>query len=466
MNGRVILVDDDQTMCEMLEEDLGRRGFEVRWFADGEQALKEIAGNNVDVVLTDLNLPGVNGLELCRRMKESRSDIPVIVFTAFGSMESAIGAMRAGAFDFVTKPIDLGLLSIALDRAIRHGQLQQKVAVLSKALQESGRFDDIVGESDVMRRLFDILARVAGSPASILITGESGTGKELVARAIHKRSDRASRPFLAINCAALPESLLESELFGHKRGAFTDAKSDHDGLFIRASGGTLFLDEVGELPLALQPKLLRALQERRVRPVGGGAEVPVDVRIVAATNIDLEKAIESRRFREDLYYRLNVIHIPVPPLRERGTDVLLLAKHFLHDIAVRSNKDVHGIADPAAARLLTYPWPGNARELRNAIERAVALTTFDMITLDDLPDKVRRHRPELPFTSASDSTKLLSLRDVEQQYIEHVLRLCDGNRTRASQILGLDRKTLYRKLTSGEEAEANQSQTGISSPKK
>ncbi len=463
MNGRIILVDDDQSMCEMLEDDLTRRGFEVIWFADAEQAFVKISRNNIDVVLTDLNLPGINGLELCQRMKENRSDIPVIVFTAFGSMESAIGAMRAGAFDFVTKPIDLDLLSIALDRAIKHGQLQQKVAVLSRALEESGRFEEIVGESDVMRRLFDILSRVAGSTASILITGESGTGKELVARAIHKKSDRSTQPFLAINCAALPESLLESELFGHKRGAFTDAKSDHDGLFVRASGGTLLLDEVGELPFALQPKLLRALQERRVRPVGGSTEIPVDVRIVAATNIDLEEAIGDHRFREDLYYRLNVIHIPVPPLRERGTDVLLLAKHFLHDIAVRSNKSVRGIADSTAARLLTYPWPGNARELRNAIERAVALTSHDMITLEDLPEKVRRHRPDLSFTNASDPTKLLRLGDIEQEYIRHVLRLCDGNRTRAARILGLDRKTLYRKLTAAEASETKRPTSGSSS---
>jgi DNA-binding NtrC family response regulator len=294
--------------------------------------------------------------------------------------------------------------------------------------------------------VYELIDRVADSDTSVLITGESGTGKEVAARALHARGRRHSGPFVAINCAAMPEALLESELFGHVRGAFTDAKTSRSGLFVKADGGTLFLDEVGELPLTLQPKLLRALQERTVRPVGGEAEVAFDARIVAATNRDLELAVEEGRFREDLYYRLNVIGLELPPLRARGNDVLLLAQRFLEHFATRSGKRVVGLSPAVAQRLLAYSWPGNVRELQNCIERAVALTAYEQLTVEDLPDRIRDYRAPNPQTQSQDVSELVSLEEMERRYIQRVLETVGGSRTLASRILGVDRKTLYRKL--------------------
>src|SRR5262249_31451078 len=288
--------------------------------------------------------------------------------------------------------------------------------------------------------------RVSESDTSVLITGESGTGKEVVARALHQRSRRAGGPFVAINCAAMPETLLESELFGHEKGAFTDAKAKTLGLFVRASGGTLFLDEIGDMPLGLQPKLLRALQERKVRPVGGGGEVSFDARVIAATHRDLETAVDEKRFREDLYYRINVIHVPLPPLRARGNDVLILAQQFLHQFAAQSGKNVDGLSTAAAERLLSYHWPGNVRELSNSIERAVALTQFDRLQVEDLPEKVRDYRPSHIIVASEDASDLVSMEEVERRYVLRVLQAVGGNKTMAAQILGFDRKTLYRKL--------------------
>jgi transcriptional regulator with PAS, ATPase and Fis domain len=297
-----------------------------------------------------------------------------------------------------------------------------------------------------MQELRQLIARVADSEASVLITGESGTGKERVAHAIHATSRRREGPFLAINCAALPEALLEAELFGHAKGAFTDAKTGRVGLFLQAERGTLFLDELGDLPLSLQPKLLRALQERMVRPVGGNSEVPFDARIIAATNQDLESAVVHKRFREDLYYRVNVVHLEVPPLRARGGDVLVLAQSFIERYALRENKQVRGISVPVGERLLAYGWPGNVRELQNAMERAVALTRFDEITVDDLPERIRRYQVSDVVVAAHDPSELVTLEEVERRYIHHVLEAVGGNKTLAARTLGLDRSTLYRKL--------------------
>jgi two-component system response regulator HydG len=297
-----------------------------------------------------------------------------------------------------------------------------------------------------MKKVYDLVDRVAETDASVLITGESGTGKELVARAIHDRSRRKAGPFVAVNCAAVAETLLESELFGHVRGAFTDAKQGRAGLFVEANNGTFFLDEIGELPLGLQPKLLRALQERRVRPVGGNAEVPFDARLVTATNRDLETAVEDGRFRGDLFYRIDVVHVPVPPLRARGTDVLLLAQHFAQYFAGTFAKEVKGLSPAVAEKLLAYPWPGNVRELGNAIERAVALTRSLNLQVEDLPEKIRDHRVSEFVVSSFDPTELVPLEEVERRYILRVLEAVHGNRTMAAQTLGLDRKTLYRKL--------------------
>ena len=446
MPGRVLIVDDDQSMCELIEADLASRNIQSEWRTSAAEALLIIQDGHFDVILTDLQMPGLNGLALCERIVANRPDIPVVVMTAFGSLEAAVAAMRAGAYDFVSKPVELDLLAIRLERAIQHRSLSEQVRMLSDRVQQANRFSKLLGESPAMKRLFDDLRRIAETDTSVLITGESGTGKELVARALHEQSRRRTKPFVAINCAALPESLLESELFGHKRGSFTDAVSDQRGLFLQADGGTLFLDELGEFPLALQPKLLRALEERMVRPVGSDKEIPFDVRLIAATNRDLETAVEEKRFREDLYFRVNVIQIKVPPLRSRGTDVLLLAQHYLEDFATRNGKKVVGLSDATAQKLLDYEWPGNVRELRNAIERAVALARFDRIAVDDLPDKIRNYRGTQLELGGDNPSELLKMEEVERRYIQHVLKVTHGNRTLTAQILGFDRKTLYRKL--------------------
>lgn len=446
MRGKILIVDDEQIMCEMLEDDLKRHGFHPTWYISAEKAFDALKKESFDVLLTDLNLPGMNGIELCERIVANRPDIPVIVITAFGSMETAIAAIRAGAYDFVTKPIDTDFLAIALDRAVKHRGLQKKVKLLGEALKKSHRFDELIGESPPMRKLANRLARVADTETSILVTGETGTGKELVAQALHKQSRRHEGPFVAVNCAALPDALLESELFGHKRGAFTDAKTERKGLFFLANGGTLFFDEIGDFPLALQPKLLRSLEERCVRPIGGTSELDFDVRIIAATNRDIETAVEEGRFREDLYYRINVIQIALPPLRERGTDILLLAQHFVEQFAIRSEKQIAGISNATSEKLLNYTWPGNVRELRNTIERAVALTGYEKISVDDLPKKIRNYKASHFLVGSDNPSELVPIQEVERRYILHVLKTVGGNKTLAARVLGLDRKTLYRKL--------------------
>ncbi|APR74866.1 Response regulator of zinc sigma-54-dependent two-component system [Minicystis rosea] len=457
MPRQVLIVDDDKAMCDLLEADLGDRRFTTEARTTAHDALALLAERSFDVVLTDLNMRGMSGIELCRRVAESRPDVPVVVITAFGSIETAVQAIRAGAYDYITKPIDVEALTLALDRAIEHHALRQEVRRLRRAVDEGNRFGELVGRSDAMRKVHDLLSRVADSDASVLVTGESGTGKEVVAKALHARGRHKNGPFVAVNCAAVPETLLESELFGHVKGAFTDARTARTGLFVQASGGTIFLDEIGELPMGMQPKLLRALQERTVRPVGGGAEVPFDARIVAATNRDLETAIEERRFREDLYYRINVIHVPLPPLRARGGDILLLAQRFVESAASRAGKNVNGISSPAAEKLLAYAWPGNVRELMNAVERAVALTRYEQITADDLPEKIREHRPSSHvLVAADDPSELVPLEEVEKRYALRVLDATSGNKTLAAKILGLDRKTLHRKLErwTGEKGES------------
>ena len=391
-------------------------------------------------------MPGMDGIEFCSRLAANRPDVPVIVMTAFGSLETATAAIRAGAYDFVTKPIELELLAVILRRAIERRQLQEQIRSLRAAVERTARFEELLGESPVMQKLYDQLSQIADSDASVLIAGESGTGKELVARALHQRSRRRDRPFVAVNCAALPDTLLESELFGHVKGAFTDARIDRKGLFLQAEGGTLLLDEIGEMPLAMQPKLLRALEENKVRPVGSEGEVAFDARILASTNRDLETAVEERRFREDLFFRINVIQLELPPLRARGADALLLAQHFIAVCAARARKQVFGMAQPVAEKLLAYCWPGNVRELRNVIERAVALTRFDQITLADLPEKIRDYRTPQVILGSADPGELAPLEEVDRRYILHVLESVGGNRTLAARTLGLDRKTLYRKL--------------------
>jgi DNA-binding NtrC family response regulator len=447
--GRVLVVDDDPLTCELLQTSLERHGLHVVSCTRGDDAMRVIdedAEDHLDVVLADVRMDDMCGLELCARVAGAKPELPVVLVTGDGTMERAIGAIRAGAYDFVTKPVDLRLLTLTIERAIAHRRLHQEVRLLKQSALEAVSFDAMIGRSSAMRNVCGLIERVGRSDASVLIGGESGTGKELVAKAIHERSARRHGPFIAINCAAFPATLLESELFGHAAGAFTDAKSAREGLFTRADGGTLFLDEIGELPLEMQPKLLRALQERTVRPVGGNTEIPFDARVIAASNRDLEECVDKGTFRADLFYRVNVVRIDVPPLRERGSDVLLLAQHFLNRFGDRFGKVVSGIQPVAAERLMAYDWPGNVRELENCIERAVALTRTKELCLEDLPDAIRTHKSSR-FTLAAESTnELLSMAEVSKRYLHRTLSMVGGNKSRAARILGVDRRTMYRML--------------------
>jgi two-component system response regulator AtoC len=442
----ILAVDDDVAMCSVLDDGLSRRGIVVRTCTAAVQALELMRNEEFDVLLTDLLMPGVGGIDLCREALAIRPGLPVVVITAFGSLESAVSAMRAGAYDFITKPFELDVLAMALRRAAQYTRLKQNIQRLERQLAEKPRDAKLLGESGAMRRVFERLERTADSEVTVLITGESGTGKELIARALHDASPRRDKPFIAVNCAALPEPLLESELFGHARGAFTGAQASRSGLIARAEGGTLFLDEVGELPLSVQAKLLRALQERTLRPVGSDEEIAFDVRLISATNRDLPAAVEDGRVRADLYFRINVLDIHLPPLRDRGNDILLLAQQHLERTSALVKKPMKGIAPEAAAKLRSYSWPGNVRELHNCIERAVALARFDHITIDDLPDSVRKYTSSHVLVVAESPSEFVSLEEVEKRYILRVLEAAQGNRSEAARILGLDRKTLQRKL--------------------
>jgi len=441
---KILVADDDRDMCELAEAGLSERGYGVSWRLSPAEALAQLDDEDFSVLLVDINMGGTSGLDLCRAAIAKRPDLVVVVMTGFGTLEHAIGAMRAGAYDFVTKPLSMDALALTMDRAVRYRAMTDELQRLRRRVDEH-ELPNVIGESDVMRRMADIVSRVAETDANVLITGESGTGKELVARALHERSGRRG-PFLAINCAAVPETLLENELFGHARGAFTDARTARAGLFVEADQGTLFLDEVGEMPLGMQAKLLRALQERKVRPLGATQEVPFDARVVTATNRDLEGEVAAKRFREDLYYRINVVRVDVPPLRQRGSDALLLAQSFLDRNAKRSGKSVSKLGRAVAERIVAYDWPGNVRELENCMERAAALARFDEITIDDLPGKIREHRPMEINEIGEDPTHLLNMDEVEQRYIRKVLAAVTGNKTLAAKVLGFDRRTLYRKL--------------------
>jgi two-component system response regulator HydG len=431
-------------MCELVEAGLRQRGFEVTSCLEPEGALEALERDDYSALLVDIHMDGKSGLDLCRAALSKRPNLPVIVMTGFGTVDHAIGAIRAGAYDFVTKPITIEALSLTLERALQHRAMTNELCHLRQRVEGSDE-RRVVGTSDTMKQMADMIERVSATDTNVLITGESGTGKELVARELHERSKRTGA-FLAINCAAVPETLLESELFGYVRGAFTDARTNRTGLFVEANQGTLFLDEIGEMPLAMQAKLLRALQERKVRPVGSSQEVSFDARLITATNRDLEAEVAAKRFREDLYYRVNVVRVDVPPLRHRGSDVLELAQFFLSRAAGRSGKAIERIDRAAAQALMAYDWPGNVRELENCIERAVALAQFDAITVDDLPAKVKEGRPSEPFELGVDSTDLPSMDVVEERYILKVLAAVSGNKTLAAKVLGFDRRTLYRKL--------------------
>jgi DNA-binding NtrC family response regulator len=443
--GRVLIVDDDRDLCDVIAEGLANRDVESVTACDRDAAIDAVRAGPFDAVALDVKLGAASGLELCGWLADNHPDAPVVILTGLRDVDTAVEAIRAGAYDFITKPFDLDALELSLRRAMELSALKRQVRMLRDHRGDEVAIDG-TSTSRPMRRAYELITQVAATEATVLITGESGTGKELAARAIHDRSPRSAGPFVAINCAAVAPSLLESELFGHVKGAFTDARTSRAGLFVQASGGTLFLDEIGEMAPEMQAKLLRVLQESCVRPVGGDGDVPYDARIVAATNRDLETDVEDGRFREDLYYRINVVRIELPPLRSRGPDVLELAQRFVEEQARRNRKDVRGITPAAAQKLLAYDWPGNVRELQNSIERAVALTRFDELVPGDLPEKVRDHRSSRIVIDGDDLDEMPTLEEVERRYIRRVLEAAQGNKSSAARVLGVDRRTLYRKL--------------------
>jgi DNA-binding NtrC family response regulator len=398
-----------------------------------------------DLVITDLMMPRMKGTDLVRRLKAADGDAVILLITAFGTIESAVEAMRAGAFHYITKPFRADELLIHVQRALEQRQMRREIDQLRTEVQQRYRFSDIIGRSSAMKRLFETIARVCDLAANVLIVGESGTGKEMVARALHANSSRSNGPFVAVNCAAIPETLMESELFGYVRGAFTDARKDRPGLFREAGGGVLFLDEIGEVPLTLQAKLLRVIEDREVRPLGSNQSEKIDVRLISASNQVLEDLIHENRFRQDLYYRLNVIRIDLPPLRERAEDIPLLVEHFIRKFADNVQHRVAGIDKEALALLIGHRWPGNVRELEHTIERAVLLGKGSTIGVNDLPPQLSGADPrKLPLAEAV--ARSFTLRDLEREYIERVLENTGGNKSEAAKILGVDRTTLYRKL--------------------
>ncbi len=442
----ILVVDDEPVVRRVLSGLLGSGGHRVLAVASAEEARRALEDEDVAVVLTDMMLPGEDGISLCQWLAKERDDVPVILVTGASRLESAVAALRAGAYDFIVKPVDQQTVLFSVARALEHRSMREEVRRLRQPATPPEHFEELVGESAAMREVYALMERIADADVTVLVTGESGTGKELVATALHRRSRRAEGPFVAVNCAALSETLLESELFGHTKGAFTDARQASPGLLVRASGGTLFLDEIGDMALSTQVKLLRALQERRVRPVGGTTEIAFDVRVIGATNQDLEELVRARRFREDLFFRLDVVRIHLPPLRARDRDVLLLAHHLLGRLAVRLGKPVRGFSQGASERLLAYPFPGNVRELSNCVEHALALASTDLVAEADLPPRVRA---SLEPSVQDEGEALLSLEEVERRHIARVLGAVSGNRTRAAAILGIDRTTLARKLRAG-----------------
>ncbi|MDQ3365583.1 MAG: sigma-54 dependent transcriptional regulator [Myxococcota bacterium] len=442
----VLLVDDDDDTRELLAEGLKRRGYHVDTVDSGRACLDWMRDRDADVVITDVQMPGMSGVELCELLQAKHPNIVTILLTGLGTLDTAIGALRAGAYEFLTKPIKLDVLEVAVRRAFEHLAVKQEVRRLRASVDTEMPIPNLIGGSPAVREMSAVIRRVADSDTTVTISGESGTGKELVARALHELSDRRKEPFVAINCGAVPASLLESELFGHVRGAFTDAKTTRAGLFLQAGAGTIFLDEIGEMPLEMQVKLLRVLQERTVRPVGGDEEVPFSARLLTATNRDLETEIEEKRFRQDLFYRINVVALEVPPLRDRGSDVLLLAQHILEKVAKRSSKPHPVISPEAARKLLDYHWPGNVRELENSIERAMAICDGKQILPENLPGKIQQYTPSRLELSTATATEMITLDEMERRYVRHVLASVSGNKTHAARVLGIDRRSLYRRL--------------------
>ena len=457
---RLLLVDDDDSLRRVLEFQLAEAGYEVTSEADGGEALRKFSGEEFDCLITDWRMPKLSGSQMVSQATAINSEIPIIVITAFGDVGIAVEAMRGGAFDFITKPFNREEILLTIEKALKYGSALAENRRLRRQIHEEFKIDNVVGKSEKMLAVYDLIERVSKTSVTVLIEGETGTGKELVAKGILCSGVRQNRPFVAINCAAIPETLIEAELFGYKRGAFTGAVADSKGKFEEANGGTLFLDEIGEMSLSAQVKLLRVLQDGEFSRVGGSETVKTDVRVIAASNVDLEKAIEEGTFRKDLFYRLSVFPIVVPPLRARAEDIHLLVFHFLEVYKQKNKRFVSGIAKDALRALINYEWNGNVRELENAIERAVIIASGRQIELDDLPETISKRAFEsfaqakqerLRASSEGRSINLemefpATMEEIEKQAIELALDYSGGDKSRASRLLSIGRKTLYRKL--------------------
>ncbi len=441
---KVLVVDDDDEMCRMVSDILKGEGFSVLAVNESLEASKLLNKEDFDVMITDLRMKGLKGLDLLEKANKVAPLTPVIIITAFGTIESAIKAMKMGAYDYITKPFKMEEFVLTVRKALENRLLKKEVVRLRKEVESRYDFHQLIGKSPLMQKIYDVIEKISDSSGDVLITGESGTGKELVAKAIHYNGVTKGGPFIAVNCAAIPETLLESELFGYKKGAFTDARSDKRGLLFEANEGTLFLDEIAEMPPTLQAKLLRVIEEREVRPLGDTSSYPIDVRIISTANRDIKLLIEEGRFREDLYYRLKVIDIELPPLRKRREDIPLLIQHFINKFNRDLKKRVSGISEDALKILLNYLWPGNVRELENVIQRAITLSQQEVILPEDLPIPMTQEEDENLFEKALQEE--YSVDQLEKEYIRKVLIKVGGNKSRAAQILGLDRKTLYRKI--------------------
>jgi DNA-binding NtrC family response regulator len=442
MKYNVLVVDDEKNIREGLAKLLDLEGHRTFVAADGKEALATLERGDMDLIVTDLKMPHLPGEELLRQVQGTSPGLPVIILTGHGTIESAVQAMKQGAYDYLTKPVDMSRLTLLVSRALAEWEVKRQYREALRELQKRNQFSNIIGKSDAMKKIFEVVQLVSASRASVLITGESGVGKEMIADAIHYNSERKDKPLIKVHCAALSESLLESELFGHERGAFTGAVARKRGRFELAHRGTIFLDEIGEISLSVQIKLLRVLQDRSFERVGGEETIEVDVRLIAATNRDLKEAIGKGEFREDLYYRLNVVNIRIPPLRERTEDIPLLISSFLTEFAQANSKRIEGIDTRARTALYNYFWPGNVRELRNCIESAVVMCRGNQITSEDLP-------PHIHSSGDKNFIRLglgQTLAEAEREIIRAVLLRQNGNKTRAAELLGIGRKTLHRKI--------------------
>ena len=448
MSSSILVVDDDDAHRSMLRTMLRSWGFTVEEATDGDEAVDLVRERAFDAVLSDVRMARMDGIHALKAMLEYNPALPVVLMTAYSSVETAVDALRIGAYDYLVKPLDFDLLRETLEQAIERSRHSVENRELRRQLTEATANQDLVGRSDALKRMLGFIETVAPTEATVLVTGESGTGKELVARALHTASARADKPLVTVNCAALTETLLESELFGHEKGAFTGADRRREGRFVQANGGTLFLDEIGEMPLQLQAKLLRALQQGEIQRVGSDIPITVDVRVIAATNRNLLREAQEKRFREDLFFRLNVISIEVPALRQRGDDIPLLAAYFLQRYAERTRKSIKGCSPQALDSMRRYQWPGNVRELENAVERAVILCCGDLVTPAELPDTVAQapEPEEAPESPEAISLAGMALEDVERRAIEDTMRQTGDNKSEAARRLGITRATLHNKL--------------------